>query len=129
MTVVNTSNNPVPVTGSVGVTGGVTVNNPPSSPVPVVILSDPPEPTVTCLIATGSTASSTPFTFHNGGGGLNFNCPVGVQGINVQRVIFNPSTSVNLGSYSIILGLSPNPLAATFDNTATVLAVADFQVH
>ncbi len=35
MTVVNTSNNPVPVTGSVGVTGGVTVNNPSSSPVPV----------------------------------------------------------------------------------------------
>lgn len=35
MTVVNTSNNPVPVTGSVGVTGGVTVNNPSSPPVPV----------------------------------------------------------------------------------------------
>ena len=34
MTVVNTSNNPVPVTGNVGVTGGVTVNNRQARPCP-----------------------------------------------------------------------------------------------
>jgi hypothetical protein len=35
VTVTNTRSNPVPVTGSLGVTGGVTINNPESAPIPV----------------------------------------------------------------------------------------------
>jgi hypothetical protein len=36
VTVTNTTTNPVPVTGSVGVSGGVTVNNTANAPVPVI---------------------------------------------------------------------------------------------
>jgi len=127
MTVVNTSANPVPVTGNVGVTGGVTVNNTSSSPVPVSVVSivNPPgAPVVNCYLGLGTFTQGTPFVNPAGEGSSGIGlltCPPGVTAIDVQRVLYDAwggtssFHSENVAQYQLMLGLVPT-FPGSFDN-------------
>jgi hypothetical protein len=114
VTVVNTPANPVPVTGSLGVSGSVTVNNSASSPVPVTIVLPSATPTVTCRLDLGSISEASPFVNPVGASSSgigNLVCPPGVTAIDVQRVQYDPwgSTlpSKNVANFNLLLGLAP----------------------
>src|SRR6476661_4486282 len=92
VTVVNTPANPVPVTGSLGVSGSVAVNNSASSPVPVTIVMPSATPTVTCRLDPGSGSEASPFFNPGGPGSSTINglvCPPGVTAIDVHRVQYD----------------------------------------
>lgn len=114
VTVVNTPANPVPVTGSLGVSGSVTVNNSASSPIPVSVVVPSATPTVTCRLDLGSISETSPFVNPLGPGSFgigNLVCPPGVMAINVQRVQYDAwggtLPSENVANFNLLLGLAP----------------------
>jgi len=138
VTVVNTPSQPIPVIGTIGVSGGVTINNPASAPVPVSIAPSAPEPSVTCTAEFGSEGPSpTPFLDSLGApaassGPLSIiKCPTGVNGVKVKRVVYDPDgtatsnpifVSKMVATYRTILGFTPAN-ADRFDTSTTVIAM------
>jgi hypothetical protein len=131
VTVVNTPANPVPVTGSLGVSGSVTVNNSASSPVPVSIVNPGSTPTVNCHLDLSRGTQGTPFV--NPPGASSFAivllaCPPGVTAIDVLRVQYDAwgSTfpSINVANFQLTVGLAPT-FPGSFNDAALFPAMTN----
>jgi hypothetical protein len=120
VTVTNRPSNPVPVTGSIGLSGTANVNvtNTAAAPIPVSVINATTSGDVACYSDSVDSGGlyDPPFLYHGvGTASLFVTCPEGVSGIaTLRRIVVDPFGSrtfskVKFTTYQLLLGLSEVP--------------------